>query len=230
MPKASREGGGGSRLGHPALMEPQGLREEKVTAPGGSWALTTSLPRGSGGKVSGKTGTNGLRTPYYRGLARQSGSRLVARVAPLPWRAEVVGDPVAALWAGGGCSCACGRRGAARGGQTQPSAGDRGPGEQGAGRAAPSGLPSPSRPGREQACQGRGRPAQCAPTADWEAGARPPGQQKPPAVIRPQGRSPAATAPRGFTCVRDRSERLSPCLPPRGTYLVPAVPEPASGS
>ncbi|XP_042843882.1 RNA guanine-N7 methyltransferase activating subunit isoform X2 [Panthera tigris] len=29
-----------------------------------------------------------------------SGSRLVARVAPLPWRAEVVGDPVAALWAG----------------------------------------------------------------------------------------------------------------------------------
>ena len=102
-----------------------------------------------------------------------------------------MGDPVAALWAGGGCSCACGRRGAARAGQTQPSAGDRGPGEQGAGRAAPSGLPSPSRLGREQACQGRGRPAQCAPTADWEAGARPPGQQKPPVVIHPQGRSPA---------------------------------------
>lgn len=58
----------------------------------------------------------GRPAPALARRKRKSGEcRPAAGVAPFPWRAEVVADPLAAVWARGGCSCVCGGP-AARGG------------------------------------------------------------------------------------------------------------------
>lgn len=85
------------------------------------------------------------------------------------WKAEVADDPLAAVWAGGGCSCVCGGRGAARAGWTRPSAGGSRVGEA-------SGSREPGGPSRGASWSGnpcRPPPAVAAAALRGPGGSRP---------------------------------------------------------